>query len=288
MQNLASRNFEPSPVSGPARLIDLGDLRAGDLQVCIASSERDVEEAQALRYRVFVEEMGAHPTAEIKRLKRDFDDFDAYCDHLLVVQHIPNQKHPKVVGTYRMLRKPAMRALGRFYTDSEFNIHKIHAMQDEVLEVGRSCVDPEFRNRAVMQLLWRGIGAYVSKFNIALLFGCASLPGIEIERHRQALSYLHHFHLAPEAIRPQALPHRYVEMNLMEENAIAVRETFNNLPTLIKGYIRLGGFVSKGAVIDKEYNTIDVCVVVQTEHLSEKYVQRFGAAKNPLTNTLDQ
>lgn len=180
-----------------------------------------------------------------------------------------------------------MKKIGRFYTDGEFDINKIHHLSEEVLEVGRSCVDAEFRNRAAMQLLWRGIGAYVSLYDISLLFGCASLAGTDIAQHRQALSYLHHFHLAPEHLRPSALPHLHIEMNLLPKDAVNMRETFNNLPTLIKGYLRLGGFVGNGAVIDPEYNTTDVCVVVQTDRLSEKYAQRYGTAKTNSDHALD-
>lgn len=263
------------PVRLPS-LYNLGDLRAGNMEVIIASRIEEVIASQELRYRVFVEEMGALPTPESRATKRDMDRYDDVCDHLLVVEHQP-EGGLRVVGTYRLLRRDAMKHVGHFYSESEFNIDPILRLKGEILEVGRSCVDPEFRNRAVMQLLWRGIGAYVTKFNVLLMFGCASFQGIDPESHAMALSYLHHYHLAPAGLRSQALPQRYVEMNLMPRDEVNVKAAFASLPALIKGYLRLSGYIGKGAVIDEEYNTVDVGIVVKTDLVTEKYAQRYSA-----------
>jgi len=256
-------------------LSPLGELRAGNLEVFVASRREDVEASQKLRYRVFFEEKGAPPTPEMIRTGRDMDAFDAVCDHLLVVEHQTDES-VRVVGTYRLLRRDMMKKIGRFYTAGEYDIGRIEQCKGEILEVGRSCVDPEFRNRAVMQLLWRGIGAYVAKFNVELMFGCASFFGTDPKQHAMALAYLHHYHLAPEALRLKALPERYVEMNLLPKDAIDEREAFASLPALIKGYLRLGGYVGLGAVIDPEYNTTDVSIVVKTDMVTDKYFQRYG------------
>lgn len=256
-------------------LYDLGDLRAGTLEVLIASLPEHIAAAQALRYQVFFEEMGAPMTPEVAKTKRDRDDFDEVCDHLLVIEHQPDGSH-RMVGTYRLLRRTAMRKIGRFYTESEYDISAIRDYPEEILELGRSCVDPEYRNRAVMQLLWRGIGAYVAKFNIALMFGCASFHGTDSEEHATALSYLHHYHLAPPELRPVALKERYVEMNRMPKEAVDVKQGFAALPALIKGYLRLNGFIGAGAVVDMEYNTTDVSIVVKTDRVTDKYAQRYG------------
>lgn len=256
-------------------LYDLGELRAGNMEVLVASRSEDIEASQQLRYRVFVEEMGAHPTPESARLKKDFDAFDDVCDHLLVVEH-QEDGGTRVVGTYRLLRRASMKKIGHFYTSSEFNIDEILKYPGEILEVGRSCVDPAFRNRAVMQLLWRGIGAYVTKFEVALMFGCASFHGTDPAQHAMALSYLHHYHLAPENLRPASLPERFINMNLMPKEAVDVKQAFSDLPALIKGYLRLSGYIGLGAVIDPEYNTTDVSIVVKTDLVTDKYAQRYG------------
>ncbi len=256
--------------------IDLGGITAGSLEVIIANNAADIEAAQKLRYAVFCEERGAKPTAEMALQKRDFDEFDDYCDHLLVVDHQPQGGY-RVVGTYRMLRREGAEKLGRFYSESEFDISAIKRCEDPILEVGRSCVHADFRGRAAMQLLWRGIGAYMNKFNIALLFGCASFHGVDPQEHRAALSYLHHYHLAPPELRSVALPSRYVEMNLMPKEEIDVKRAFAGLPALIKGYLRLGGYIGQGAVIDAEYNTLDVGIIVKSNLVADKYAARYGA-----------
>jgi putative hemolysin len=255
-------------------LFDLGDLRAGNMEVFVASKQADIEASQKLRYRVFVEEMGAKATPEMAAQKRDFDQYDGVCDHLLVAEH-DNKGGYQIVGTYRLLRHENMEKVGRFYSEGEYDISAIKRSGGRILEVGRSCVHPEFRSRAVMQLLWRGIGAYVRKFNIDLMFGCASFHGIDPQQHAMALSYLHHYHLAPEELRPRALPALYNEMDLMPKDAVDVKAAFSALPALIKGYLRLSGYIGSGAVIDEQYNTTDVSIVVKTDLVTEKYAARY-------------
>lgn len=257
--------------------LPLGEIRAGTLQVTLATRPHEVEAAQALRYRVFVEERGASASAEEQLLGQDRDAFDPYCDHLLVLEHAGGSA--QVVGTYRLLRREGMLRAGRYYSASEFDIHAIEQFDGEVLELGRSCVDEAYRNRAVMQLLWRGIGAYVAKYDIALMFGCASLHGVDMMAHANALSYLHHYHLAPEHLRMKALPALYERMDILPKDALDAKRSFAALPALIKGYLRLGGFVGDGAVIDRPYNTTDVGIVVQTALVTDKYFQRYGGAE---------
>lgn len=255
---------------------DLGDLRAGNMVVFVATDPADIRAAQALRYQVFVEEMGAKPSPQNARLKLDIDEFDEVCDHLLVAEMQEDGRY-RIVGTYRMMRRELAAKIGRFYSESEFDISQIKSCGGEILEVGRSCVHADFRSRSAMQLLWRGIGAYVTKFNVRLMFGCASFAGINISEHATTLSYLYHYHLAPEGLRPRALPARYEEMNLLPKEAINAKAAFVSLPPLIKGYLRLNGYVGLGAVIDHDYNTTDVSIVVKTDLVTDKYATRYGS-----------
>lgn len=259
-------------------LLDLGDLRAGNMEVFVASQPEDIDASQALRYQIFMEEMGAKSTEEMQAKKRDFDIYDAVCDHLLVIEHQPQGGY-RVVGTYRLLRRSPMEKIGHFYSETEFDISAIKKLDTEILEVGRSCVHPDFRSRSVMQLLWRGIGAYVRKFEVGLMFGCASFHGTDPQAHKMALSYLYHYHLAPPDLRPTALPDQYVEMNLMPKEEVNAKEAFAALPALIKGYLRLSGYIGLGAVIDPQYNTTDVGIVVKTDLVTEKYAARYQPSK---------
>ena len=126
-----------------------------------------------------------------------------------------------------------------------------------------------------MQLLWSGIAAYVFHHDIKLMFGCASLPGIDPDALGEELTYLYYHHLAPRDIRPRALPHRYIEMRRVDRDAYEPRRALASLPPLIKGYLRLGGFVGDGAVVDPQFNTTDVAVVVKTELVTERYYRHY-------------
>jgi putative hemolysin len=251
------------------------EIRAGKLGVRIAANATEIDAVQALRYRVFYQELGARADADTVRSQRDKDIYDTVADHLLVVDHSLGDGPPSVVGTYRLIQRKGARRIGHFYSAGEYDISCIEALTGRILELGRSCVDTDYRNRAVMQLLWRGIAAYVFHHRIDLMFGCASLPGTDPDVLAMPLSYLYHYHLAPAPIRPRALPHRYIEMRRLEREEINAQATLISLPPLIKGYLRLGGFVGEGAVIDAQFNTTDVAVVVQTDLVTEKYYRHY-------------
>jgi L-ornithine Nalpha-acyltransferase len=258
------------PGPGP-RIVDLS---AGPLQVRLAEDRADIEAAQALRYRVFYETMGAVPVAGMAQRRRDFDPFDDICDHLLVIDH-DRPSGGQVIGTYRLIRRDAARRCGRFYSSGEYDIANLIAYPGEILELGRSCVDPLYRGRGAMQLLWGGIAAYVFRYDIALMFGCASLPGTNPEALAEPLSCLYHAHLAPPELRVRALDERYVDMNRRDAAGLDSARIRAALPPLIKGYLRLGGFVGDGAVIDTQFNTTDVCIVVKTDLVAEKYSRHY-------------
>jgi len=259
----------------PEGTVSVVDVRSGTLQVRLAETVGDVDAAQALRYRVFYEEMRAIPSPEMARRERDFDSFDGICDHLLVIDHARGSGAQAVVGTYRLIRRPAAERHGRFYSAAEYDIAKITAYPGELLELGRSCVDLSARGRSTMQLLWRGLAAYVFHHDIALMFGCASLPGTDPDALALPLSYLYHHHLAPPALRPHALPQHYVDMQRLDAASLDPARALGDLPPLIKGYLRVGGFVGDGAVIDHQFNTTDVCVVVKTDLVTDKYYRHY-------------
>ena len=248
---------------------------SGALEVRLAETAAEIDAAQALRYRVFYDEMAARASPEMAARKRDFDEFDQWCDHLLVIDRKRGLGAEGVVGTYRLIRRPVAERLGHFYSAAEYDIDILTKYDGEILELGRSCVDRDFRTRPTMQLLWRGIAAYVFHFDIAVMFGCASLPGTDPLALSMPLSYLHHHHLAPPALRPRAVASRYVSMNILPSSEINTRAAINALPPLIKGYLRLGGFVGDGAVIDEQFNTTDVCIVVKTDLVTDKYFKHY-------------
>ncbi len=251
------------------------ELRVGNLGVRMAANADEIDAIQALRYRVFYDEMRATPSRAAALIRRDRDALDEVADHLLVIDHALGDGPESVVGTYRLIRREAAARAGRFYTAGEFDISRLLALPYRLLELGRSCVDAAHRNRVVMQLLWRGIAAYVFEYQIDLMFGCASLPGTDPDALAPELTYLYHHHLAPPGLRPRALPERYVEMRRLDLDSLDRRAVLARLPPLIKGYLRLGGFVGDGAVIDRDFNTIDVAMVVKTDLVTDKYYRHY-------------
>lgn len=249
------------------------NLRSGQLELRLAQSEEDVAAVQTLRYSVFYEEMSAEPTPEMAALRRDFDRFDSACDHLMVINHGVEEGEPAIVGTYRLMRRDAAQRVGKFYTQDEYNIRRLLRYRGELLELGRSCVHRDFRKQLTMNLLWRGISQYIQIHDVKLMFGCASFPGTDPAALAAQLSYLHYYHLAPPGMRPRAARSRYVPMARLAPGQFNEKAAKATLPPLIKGYLRAGCFVGDGAVVDHQFGTTDVCVVLKTELLTAKYLR---------------
>jgi len=254
----------------------------GSLEVRMAETEAEVEAAQRLRYRVFYEEMLAVPTPEMRKQRRDFDKYDPFCDHMLVIDRALSDENgqPLVVGTYRMIREAYLDKIGGFYTAGEFDIAPMIAAwpkQTRYLELGRSCIAADYRSRVTtMQLLWRGLMTYVARFSSELMFGCASFEGTDQASLALPLSYLHHYYDMPLNLRVRARPELYVEMNLMPKEAIDVKEALRALPAIIKGYLRAGCRIGEGAVIDHQFGTIDVFIYLPVKDMDPRYMGRFG------------
>lgn len=250
--------------------------RANQLELRLVKDGPEVDAAQALRYRVFYEEMGAIATPAMRASRRDGDRYDALADHLIVVDlDHSTAKRPYVVGCYRILRQSVAEPNGGFYTANEFDLSGVTAQLGEIMELGRSCVDPEYRSGTVMQLLWRGIAEYLDANGVGLMLGCASLPGTNPDAVAPLLSYLHHNHLAPENLRPRALPERYIAADRLAPEDIDTRAVLKVMPPLLKAYLRMGGMIGDGAVVDEQFNTIDVCLVLPTEKVQAHYQRHY-------------
>ncbi len=256
--------------------------RVGQLDVRLAVSEAEIAAAQALRYQIFYDEMGATPTPAMAAVRRDIDDYDAICDHLLVVDHGADGK-PHVVGTYRLLRQVVAQMNKGFYSASEYDLSPLIAQSatgGQLLELGRSCVAPAYRNNATITLLWRGIAAYLQTHSIGHMFGCASLHGADPLLHTAELSYLYHQHLAPPELRARAHDSNHVPMDGLPAAMIDVRAASRALPPLIKGYLRVGAMVGNGGFVDHQFNTVDVFVVMPVARITSRYAGRFVGAND--------
>jgi putative hemolysin len=276
--------YEAGPFEG--RLLQWPILAtAGALEVRLAETQLEVEQAQRLRYQVFYEEMSAIPTPQMRETRRDFDKYDMVCDHLLVVDRDAHDEdgQPLVVGTYRLTREKDAARAGGFYTSSEYDLSRMLAglaAGTRYLELGRSCILKSYRARpGTMQLLWKGLMAYVARFDIDVMFGCASFPGTDPKDLAMPLSYLHHFHAMPAALRVRARPELLVDMNRLARSAIDEREGIRSLPPMLKGYVRAGCCIGEGAVIDRQFGTTDVFIYFPLSGIDARYKSRFGLVK---------
>ena len=276
----------PAPVGrlkGASLDASLG--RIGALEVRLARTVGEVKRAQELRYRVFYEEMSAIADVRALMTRRDSDAYDAICDHILVLDHdAPEAKpfgksRPKIVGTYRVLRQSVADRADGFYSANEYDLSALLDRHRglEFLELGRSCVLPAYRGKRTVELLWQGVWAYVLAHRIDAMIGCASLEGTDPSRVALPLSFLHHHCSATPDWQARALPGRFAEMNRLSPEAIDTRAALHSLPPLIKGYLRIGAKVGEGAVVDHQFGTTDVFIVMPVKQISQRYVDFYGA-----------
>jgi putative hemolysin len=237
-----------------------------DFSVKIAETDADLRAAQALRYDVFVRELGGGGEMVDHEQGLEMDRFDPFFDHMLVTDN----KAGQVVGVYRLLRGEQAEKLGQFYSEDEYDLTVLKQSGRRLLELGRSCLHADYRGGMAMFHLWSGLADYVEEHQIEILFGVASFHGTEIGPLANALSMLHHNHLAPEDLRVRAQPAHFQSMDLVAKAGLDRRQAMLDTPALIKAYLRLGGFVGEGAYIDHAFNTTDVCLVLDTARMNER------------------
>ena len=257
--------------------IPFEEINAGDIRLFVAgknSGEKYIDLAQKLRYKIFHDEIGANNLPkELIEKQKDYDQMDEFCDHLIAY----DQKHNKVVGTYRLLRGAVAEKTGRFYSEDEFDImpvmKRFKENGKEVLELSRACVDMEYRDKAIIQLLWAGVAKYASFYDVSIFFGCGSFKGTDVKKIEKQLAYLYYNHLARDEMRIKPQAHRHVKMDNISKEEIDAneKEILVGMPALMKGYMRIGADVGDGAVQDFIYNTTDVMITVEVNRMQEKY-----------------
>lgn len=248
---------------------------ASSITLRLAETPDEILAAQRLRYKIFYEEFGVFPPEHISKEKRDFDEYDPYADHLIVIDEAIEDPDHKIVGTYRLFRAERLPDNLPFYSTQEFDIAPLLKNGGKLLELGRSCVLPEYRTKYVMQKLWQGIAEYLDVHGIDLMFGCASFQERDPEAIVDQLAYLHHYHSPPDNLCPIAKPDCTRELDFKAKEELDARRVFSDLPALIKGYLRLGAYIGHGAYADKSLHCIDVCIVLPTEKVTGKYKKHY-------------
>lgn len=245
----------------------------GALEVRLAKSPQEVYAAKRVRQKVF----GNHLS---RPDKSDEDDFDGFCDHLIVVDHDRMKENHGVVATYRLLPHHLAAQKGGYYSAGEFGLQPLLAAHADkkFIEFGRSCVLPEYRDRRVMELLWLGNWRYVQFHRQDVMFGCASFAGTDPFAHKMPLAFLHHHAAATGKWAVKARGDRGVHTDFMPRADVDTKAAIRALPPLIKGYLRLGALFSIEAVIDHDFGTVDVLVVLPVSRLNQRYLNYFGRA----------
>jgi putative hemolysin len=260
--------------------------RSGSLELRLATKKSEIRKAQKLRFKVFFEEGGAAAEGAAALVRRDICRFDKVCDHLLVIDHAARNRFgkikPRVVGAYRLLRQDVAQANFGFYSAQEFDIGPLLARhpKSRFLELGRSCVLAEYRGKKTIEMLWRGIWAYVKHYRIDAMIGCASLDGTDQIALAPQLSFLfHHAKAQPQwLVRP--LPKRFTPMDRLARGEVDSRRALAALPPLIKGYMRVGAKFGDGAVIDRQFGVTDVFVVMPIAEIEGRYIEYFGSPED--------
>jgi len=241
-------------------------------QIRLATREEDLLAAQRLRYEVFVAELGGDGPLVDHERRLERDAFDPHYDHLVLVDtRRDSAALDHVVGVYRLLPGDRAAEIGQFYCDDEYDLAPLRRTGRRLLELGRSCVHPDYRGGTAMFHLWNALSEYVKARDIEVLFGVASFHGTDVEALAQPLAYLHHNHLAPPAIRVRVQPAHFQTMDLLAPEAVDRPTAMKQTPALIKAYLRLGGFVGEGAFVDHVFNTTDVCLLMDTTLMSQRH-----------------
>tara|TARA_B100001540_G_C15795585_1_gene637510 strand:+ start:1458 stop:2333 length:876 start_codon:yes stop_codon:yes gene_type:complete len=238
----------------------------------IAESNFEIKKAQSLRYKIFFKEKKIKKKSFKLLLQRDYDFYDKISDHLIIIDN-NREIRDNVIGTYRLLRGNCAKLYRGFYTEQEFDISNLkkNFSSKNILELGRSCVHPQYRSGIILKLLWQGISNYIKMYKIKILMGCASFHGTNPSKFKDEFSLLYESYRLPEDYDVKSLQSNEISFN----KNINHLTTFNKLPPLIKGYLRAGGMVSENFYIDTEFETIDYCVIMLTEKIVSRYQNKF-------------
>lgn len=235
------------------------------LSLSLASTAKEVKEVQRLRYKVFIKAMGLTALENSEGL--DQDEFDEHCDHLIV----RDTKTLKVVGTYRILGPNAARHLGRYYSETEFDLSRLQNIRNNIAEAGRACIHPDYRSGAVIMMLWAGLAAYMRRERCSHLIGCASISLTDGGHNAAAIiRNLKESDYSPLEYR--VTPHLRFPFDEMELDATAE----GRIPPLLKGYLRAGGWICGEPAWDHDFHSADLFMMLPIANLDNRYAKHYG------------
>ena len=260
-------------------------IKVRDFEVRLTRNKEERKQVRQLRYQVFCLEEGASATEEQRALGEEYDAYDRFAEYMAVFHQ------GRVVGTYRIIDRNAAEKMGGFYTETEYNLSKIKKYSGNIAEMSRACVDPAYRENAlVMRLLWAGLGEMIVRRKIGIVFGVASFVGTKPARSAQAISYLYYNNLSPLRLRATVLSENFADgvnpklsrMNILPREFVDEADARAQMTPLIKGYLRLGATFGRGVFVDLPFNSYDVFVMLETRKMNAAYQKHFLGRENAL------
>jgi putative hemolysin len=255
--------------------INTSDFFKPTFDVKLADSKNEIKSAQKLRYQVFFSERNKKKIFNIDNFRKDSDKYDNYCDHIVVIHKKSKFSRNKIVGTYRLLKQSVAENKSGFYSSEEYDLTKLLNSNKyfNMLELSRSCISKDFRNKNVLQLMWKEIYKYIENNKVDAMFGTASFLDTNLYNLSNQLIYLNNSHKMPNEIMVNALDKcrakidysRNIKMNL---------KLVKSLPTLIKGYLKLNAYIGDGAVVDHKFKTTDIFVFLPVNDINYQYVKK--------------
>lgn len=264
-------------------------IKVRDYEVRLTRNSAERKQVRQLRYECFVEEEGASATEEQRTLREEYDSYDRFASYMVVLH---NQK---VVGTYRIIDRIAAEKMDGFYTEAEYDLDKIKRIRGSIIEMSRACVAREYRDEGlVMRMLWMGLGDYIVRNKVLIVFGTASYSnqGLNPSVASHAMSYLYYNHLQPVALRAtvresnfaEDIDQRWSQMNILPKAFVDEKIARSQMTPLTKGYLALGAKFGKGIFIDKPFGSFDVFVCIQTKNISRMHQKHFLGSETALDN----
>jgi len=246
--------------------IEKVSFQAGPYEVRLAETADDIKAAQALRYRVFYQENQGTPTPEMIDAGREIDEWDDNAYHIIVT-HSKNAN--AVVGTLRLVSNQRLNPGQEFYTEKAFNLNKLRNNYQKILELSRYCIAPGGRSGTILMLIWKFAMKFIIDNNYQLMIGCASFHDMDISKHTAILTYLHQHNPAPPELCPTPKVDNHVCLDevSLETNSVDWEVAKNAVPTLLRGYLKLGARISKCAIIDPVFNSVFVCIYVDAAEM---------------------
>ncbi|MGS2718728.1 GNAT family N-acetyltransferase [Eionea flava] len=239
---------------------------AGPYTVRFAQTVEEVQAAQALRYRIFYQEKKGSPTQEMRVAQRDMDEWDDGGFHVIVLDTRAD-KQPTIVGTLRLFDSQCLAPQQHFYTEETFDLQRIKHHFGRALELSRFCIDPDGRGGVILMLIWKYAMSFIQDNHIPVMVGCASFSGMDVDEHLPILNYLYEHHLADIALRPEPKVNDYLNLTALYKPSVCWDDAQKSIPTLLRGYLKLGAKVSDAAIIDPAFNTVYVAIYVETQSM---------------------